>query len=265
MANDNKIAIFYGGTNGSGKSSLRIAEMEINIKHIDPDAIAKAMNPLNVRSADGLAGREAIRQFKECLNNKTPFSLESTLSGKSSIRRIHEAKAAGFYVELRFIGLHSPILNVQRIFERVKNGGHHIDDTLVYKRYDECLNNLQKILPYTDKATIFDNSKTTYQAFLTIEQRKISQLNEHIPTWIKQVQQEYISNINNIYAAALKNQTKQEAITKYPELNSVYRNAEAIAKVTKKELVEVLHNQADKIQKDGLKPLKPTQSFSIKR
>lgn len=187
MTEERPLALFYGGTNGSGKSSLREME-DRDIPEIDPDAIAKNFNVNITKAINGRAGREAIRQFKSFIANKTPFSMETTLSGNSSIRRMKDAKAANFNVVLHFVGLETPDLNVDRVAIRVANGGHHIDEMLIRKRYDEGMINLQEAFGIADKVIIFDNSGEGHLPFFVIENNNISeQLNENMPKWIESV------------------------------------------------------------------------------
>ena len=112
---EHPIALFYGGTNGSSKSTLREIDSGSKLsKHIDPDAIARIMNPQDPRAVDVAAGREAIRQSKQALAAKTSFTMETTLTGNGILRRMEEAKAAGFEVHLRYLGLSNADVNVER-------------------------------------------------------------------------------------------------------------------------------------------------------
>jgi len=65
------LALFYAGPNGSGKSTLRDLDDDNRIQtHIDPDAIARALNAGNAQAADVAAGREAIRRFRAAVAAK---------------------------------------------------------------------------------------------------------------------------------------------------------------------------------------------------
>lgn len=159
VSGDKKTAIFYGGTNGSGKTTLRnISSGEIEL-NIDPDAEARKINPNNPRSADMAAGRKALQLFDDALSVDLSFSMESTLTGKSILKRMQKASDQGYHVELRYVGLSSADLNVQRVHERVAKGGHHIDDDVVRKRYQESRNNLSEAIRIADVVVIWDNSQ----------------------------------------------------------------------------------------------------------
>ncbi len=90
--------IVYAGPNGSGKSSLREIFGETTDVVIDPDQIARAINPRNPRAVDREAGESALTLFRETLQAKRSMSLETTLSGKTVLGRLRQAKSAGFEI-----------------------------------------------------------------------------------------------------------------------------------------------------------------------
>ncbi|MDO5692711.1 MAG: hypothetical protein Q4G70_09560 [Pseudomonadota bacterium] len=52
MDKEKPLAVFYAGTNGSGKSTLRDSNPFPGLKVIDPDAIARGINPGNPHSVE---------------------------------------------------------------------------------------------------------------------------------------------------------------------------------------------------------------------
>jgi predicted ABC-type ATPase len=192
------IALFYGGTNGSGKSSLREIDSGSKIsKHIDPDAIARVINPQDPRAVDVAAGREAIHQFKQALAAKTSFTMETTLTGNGILRRMEEAKAAGFQVQLRYVGLSSADVNVERVANRVAKGGHHIDEDVIRRRYTESQENLVRAVAICDKTLIRDNSGAMPVTYLKIENNQITKLTDkEAPNWIKTIESKIFADIN---------------------------------------------------------------------
>lgn len=183
------LALFYAGPNGSGKSTLRELDDDSRIQtHIDPDAIARAMNAGDAQAADLSAGREALRRFKAALVAKTSFSMETTLSGASILKRMADARAAGFEVALRYVALDDPDENVARVADRVARGGHHIPEVVIRRRYTESLENLPRAIVLCDKAIIRDNSGTHAVTHLVIENNTIERRTEAPPQWIVTVE-----------------------------------------------------------------------------
>ena len=64
----------------------------------------------------------------------------------------------GYTIKLFYIGLESPELAIKRVHQRVKKGGHGIDDLTVRRRYSVSMNALKNIIPLCDVAELFDNS-----------------------------------------------------------------------------------------------------------
>ena len=186
---DRPLALFYAGPNGSGKSTLRGLDDDSRIQiHIDPDAIAHAMNTRDAQAADLSAGREAIRRFKAALTAKTSFSMETTLSGASILKRMADARAAGFAVALRYVALDDPDENVARVADRVARGGHHIPEAVIRRRYTESLENLPLAVVLCDRAIIRDNSGTFAVTHLVIENNSVTRWAEHPPQWVLNVE-----------------------------------------------------------------------------
>lgn len=183
-SNSRPIAVFYAGTNGSGKSTLREINPIEGIKIIDPDMIARRINPENPRSVDIQAGREATNLFREVLKNKVNFSLETTLSGKSAVNKIKLAKEAGFEVHLFYIGLDKVEKNIERVNERVKAGGHYISEEDIRRRYTDSMSNLAKAIEFSDCGTLFSNIKR-HEAIYSFKNHKIALMKNEPEEWAK--------------------------------------------------------------------------------
>lgn len=71
-----------GGPNGSGKSTITSAlKLRQGMPVIDPDAIARELQPDAPAAVAVEAGREAIRQQTALLAQGASFAVETTLSG----------------------------------------------------------------------------------------------------------------------------------------------------------------------------------------
>ncbi len=136
------------GPNGAGKSTFTslVRRRFPKTKVIDPDAIAKEITGSysNIAEHRVFAGKEAIRQVRECIGSGHSFAVESTISGNSYLRYASNAKAAGFRTVLVYIALSSPSLSTERVKIRVSKGGHTIPEHDLHRRYPKSLENLSK-------------------------------------------------------------------------------------------------------------------------
>jgi predicted ABC-type ATPase len=137
----------FGGPNGSGKSSvIRQMEFEGQENLLDTDAIAKRMDPDNPRRAAVAAGREVILRTREYLGNRQSFAIETTLSSRSTLTTICEAMERGFIVHLFYVCVSTPERSIQRVCERVTQGGHDVPEEDIRRRYARSLQNLPAVL-----------------------------------------------------------------------------------------------------------------------
>ncbi|TCP25582.1 hypothetical protein EV207_12112 [Scopulibacillus darangshiensis] len=84
----------FAGNNGSGKSTLRnllVDKLGIEI-NVDPDAIARRLEPREPEKKHFAAGKESVKMIYECINKEKSFSIETTLAGKNAINQMIKAK-----------------------------------------------------------------------------------------------------------------------------------------------------------------------------
>ena len=67
---------------------------------LDPDAIAKQLNPLNPSAAAIQAGRQVLQLTDKYLEERQDFAIETTLSGTWTAVVVKKAKSHGFFVRL---------------------------------------------------------------------------------------------------------------------------------------------------------------------
>lgn len=177
--------IVYAGPNGSGKSSVRdVIETPVEVV-IDPDRIARQINPADPRSVDPEAGRAAVRLFDDTLAARQSLSMETTLSGHSALRRMERAKAAGYEVTLIYVALNDPQLNVDRVTERARQGGHFIEPETVRRRVGSSLDNLPRALAIADQSVVLDNSGPAHRRVLEVADGRLTFQAERLPRWLQ--------------------------------------------------------------------------------
>jgi predicted ABC-type ATPase len=176
------------GVNGSGKSSFthNIKRRFPRIKIIDPDAIARTKTgSASTIDAESLsAGKLSLMEVQRCINEKQPFIVESTISGRVYLRYLKEAKAAGFKVIVVYVALNSPELSAERVKNRVKLGGHNIPIEDIKRRYPKSFKNLKAHLNLSDLAYIVDNSNHYRQIASYRDGVLVKRIN--IPSFIKE-------------------------------------------------------------------------------
>ena len=150
------------GPNGAGKTTsakVLVPEFFHSNYFINADEIARAINPISPEKAAIPAGRLMLTQITELIENKKNFVFETTLSAKTYVGLIQNAKKFGYKINLVFLYLSSAKLAQTRVNKRVKAGGHKIEKDVVNRRYERGITNLiQLYMPIVDNWFIYDNS-----------------------------------------------------------------------------------------------------------
>jgi predicted ABC-type ATPase len=170
------------GANGSGKSTLT-RSISAGIPIIDPDAIAREIDPAQPARVSILAARRAIALAQQYIEESSSFLVETTLAGKNYLKLMNSVKQQGWNVNLIYIGIDNSETNIRRVRERVQRGGHNVPMEDIRRRYERSLNNLAKAIALSDTVTIYDNSDRQYLLIATIEFGVVSMHVEQYPNW----------------------------------------------------------------------------------
>ncbi|MEC0170980.1 zeta toxin family protein [Paenibacillus graminis] len=184
MTDRESVMTVFAGTNGAGKSTISFQMRDYVGTIIDPDQIAKRINPEDPRSADLSAGREAVKQIRELIGRKENFAIETTLSGSFVLRHMKTAKEQGYKVVMYYIGLQDVQMHIDRVASRVEQGGHWIAEEDIRWRYGQSLSNLKPALEISDEVTIIDNTSEP-EVVAEIKRSQISFCRDEIPTWAR--------------------------------------------------------------------------------
>jgi predicted ABC-type ATPase len=113
------------------------------------------------------------------------FGFETTLSGRRELEVLRRAKAAGFKVNVVYVGINSPRGAMGRIRERVARGGHDIPLPDVARRFERSQANLPRALELSDRAFVLDNSGRRYRLLLTLERGQTRHVSVNLPAWAR--------------------------------------------------------------------------------
>ena len=176
--------MIIAGPNGAGKSTLtRLFTADLPV--IDPDAIARAIDPKNPESAALAAGRQAIDRARAYIQSDCSFIVETPLSGNTYLNLMREVKALGWITSLTYIGIDDPNTNIQRVRSRVKLGGHDVPVADIVRRYDRSLSNLSKAAKIVDRLTLYDNyTDARHQLVATVEGNSTVVYMQKLPSWV---------------------------------------------------------------------------------
>lgn len=183
------------GCNGAGKTtaSYTILPEILDCKEfVNADEIAKGLSPFRPEKAGIEAGRLMLKRIKTLLESGENFAFETTLSTRSYVNFIEKAKERNYQVTCLFFWLHSVELAISRVETRVREGGHHIPENVIRRRYKSGLMNFFKLfLPRVDNWLFVNNSGDTYEIIAEGAMSEITVNN--VDQW-KELKEKYYGN-----------------------------------------------------------------------
>ena len=135
-----KTLYIIAGANGSGKSTLAETILEKNnLKFLNADDIAREISPDAIDKVPITAGKIYFNRLNEYFNKNISFAVESTLSGNNIFRIISRAKQQNYKIILIYTFLKNCSICIERVKNRVKNGGHNVPEKDIIRRYYKSL------------------------------------------------------------------------------------------------------------------------------
>jgi len=151
------------GPNGAGKTTFikRFAPRELSLlDFINADEIARGLSPLAPERAQIEAGRLVLTRFRQFIEERRDFVLETTLSGRGYRKHFEAARAACYHVRLDFLLLPDLEDSIRRVADRVEQGGHNVPLDDLRRRLKVSVQNLFNIYrPVIDRWSIYDNGQ----------------------------------------------------------------------------------------------------------
>jgi predicted ABC-type ATPase len=157
--------IVIAGPNGAGKTTFarEFLPKDAGILHfVNADLIAAGLSPLEPSAAQVAAARIFLEELDRLAAARADFAFETTLSGRGYMERLQRWKAAGYRVEIVFLKLPNVQLALKRVALRVKQGGHHVPEGDVRRRFVRGWHNFDTVYKgIVNGWTIFDNTGET--------------------------------------------------------------------------------------------------------
>ena len=155
--------VVLAGPNGAGKTmvSRELVWEQLGIRcFVNADTIARGLAGFAPESAALAAGRVMLHRLKELAEAKVDFAFETNLATRSLAPWLATLRESGYRLLLAFLWLPDADLAIARVRKRVDEGGHHVPDDVVRRRYERGLANLRStFLPMADGVWLFDSSR----------------------------------------------------------------------------------------------------------
>ncbi len=151
--------LVFAGPNGSGKSKIT-SELQTVGEYVNADMIAKNLGCDNLHAAKMA---EETREY--LLAHNMDFTFETVLSTPRNLDLMRRAKRQGYYVICIYVLTCSPEINVRRVEQRAKGGGHDVPPETIRKRYRRALGLFPQLLLICDELYVYDNTPERDEGF----------------------------------------------------------------------------------------------------
>jgi predicted ABC-type ATPase len=127
MAKQMPVMHVVAGPPGGGKSST-FPVKESGLDYFDADARAAELNGGSYHAIPQTLRKIVNREFEQFIEqhiaSRKSFTFETTLRSAITFDQAQRARGNGFFLKMRYIGLNSLALHLERIAARADRGGH---------------------------------------------------------------------------------------------------------------------------------------------
>ncbi len=154
--------VILGGPNGAGKSTISETLLGgyLGIRHyVNADTIARGLSAFNFDEMAVKAGKIMLEHLHDLAAQRANFAFETTLASRTFAPWIAELKKEGYRFHLFYVWVPSADVSVQRVRERVLQGGHGVPEETIHRRYRRGLENFFRLYrPLADNWEFYDNN-----------------------------------------------------------------------------------------------------------
>ena len=147
MSVEKKI-IIIAGPNGAGKTTFAREYLPNEAGcpiFVNADLIAAGLSPFRPESAGIRPGRLMLEEIERHARSGRNFAFETTLSGRGYVKMIRRWREYGYGVKLIFLSLATSEEAIRRVQSRVRQGGHHVPEAVIRRRFASGLLNFEMI------------------------------------------------------------------------------------------------------------------------
>ena len=157
-----KEILILAGPNGAGKTTFarEFLPREAGCPtFVNADLIAAGLSPFEPHRFALRAGKLMLQMISEHVVRGESFGFETTLAGRNFARSIRQWRVGGYYVTLIFLSLPTAEMAIQRVAERVRQGGHSVPDDVVRRRFHSGWEHFETLYkPIVDAWALYDNA-----------------------------------------------------------------------------------------------------------
>jgi predicted ABC-type ATPase len=154
--------LIVAGPNGAGKTTFAREYLPHEAgctTFINADLIAEGLSPFAPELVAIRSGRIMLQMIREHAERGDSFAFETTLAGRNYARAVPRWQDVGYSITLFYLSLPTVEMAISRVAERVRQGGHHVPNDVVRRRFIAGRENLETLYkPIVDEWILYDNA-----------------------------------------------------------------------------------------------------------
>lgn len=125
---------------------------------------------------------------RKLLLSRQTFTFETVMSSPDKVEFLAEAQRRGYRTYLYYVATADPAINISRVENRVREGGHAVPVDKITNRYRRSLSLLREALKHTNRAYIFDNSSAESEWVAEItDAERLEIKTDSVPAWFSRL------------------------------------------------------------------------------
>ena len=156
------------------------------IRHLDFKSGKLYFHDMEINAYLAAVVADFLRQ--KHLAQRVSFTFETVMSSSDKVAFLKRAQSEGCRTYLCYIATDDPEINISRVRNRVKQGGHDVPEDKIITRYWRSLDLLMDAIRNSHRAYIFDNSSYnqdhTWLAEIT-DGDTLEMKQDWMPVWFK--------------------------------------------------------------------------------
>ena len=183
------------GANGVGKTTVNAFFIPKDVPYVNADDFAFQLrqrlgNDVNVQE---LANAEALEQMNIFIAKRQTFAIETNLADTDTWQFLIGIQRLGYALHLNFFGVSDVDICINRVKNRVLQGGHYVRPDIVVARYKIGLSLLKHYKNIPNRLVLTDNTTKSINC-LEMSLGEIVFQREVLPEWVKNI----LADIENI-------------------------------------------------------------------
>ena len=176
------------GANGAGKTTWARKNRDLLPQPFyNADSIAEGLGDANSTDLQTRARALVDQEIAQRLKHHEPFGFESTWSGASRPAIVRDAANRGYETRAIFLGTADPRINIERVRRRVLEGGHHVPEHEICRRWTRAFENLLETWDVFERIDVLDSSTENVHRVAGKHHGRIHTVATGLPRWARPI------------------------------------------------------------------------------